>query len=126
VTALLDTSILIDQLRGVVGAKTLLANLIDEHDFVAASVVTRVEVFAGMRETQESSALELFAILEWIPVDEDLANRAGTLARRYFRSHSGIDPTDYIIAATAQRLDAQLYTMNVRHFPMFVDLQKPY
>lgn len=41
-------------------------------------------------------------------------------------SHRGIDDVDYLIAATAIVVDADLLTTNVRHFPMFPDLQPPY
>ncbi len=41
-------------------------------------------------------------------------------------SHSGIDDADYLIAATANILDAPLLTTNVRHFPMFEGLTRPY
>lgn len=59
-------------------------------------------------------------------VDVDLADAAGTLARGYVRSHPGIDMVDYVVAATAMRLDADLWTKNIKHFPMFAGLAAPY
>ena len=47
-------------------------------------------------------------------------------ARRYVQSHPGIGVVDYVIAATAMRLDADLWTRNTKHFPMFADLVAPY
>jgi predicted nucleic acid-binding protein len=41
-------------------------------------------------------------------------------------SHSGIDDADYLIAATAIVLDADLLTTNTRHFPMLKGLRPPY
>jgi predicted nucleic acid-binding protein len=64
--------------------------------------------------------------LSWIPVDEEVSRTAGALARRYGRSHSGIDDADYLIAATALTLDAELLTTDVRHFPMLPGLRPPY
>jgi len=64
--------------------------------------------------------------LEWVGVDDDLAERAGTLAQRFIRSHPGVDPVDYVIAASAQRLEAELWTKNLKHFPMFSGLRPPY
>ena len=52
--------------------------------------------------------------------------RSGQLARRYRKSHSGIGAVDYLIAATAIVIDAELLTTNVRHFPMFANLEPPY
>jgi hypothetical protein len=48
------------------------------------------------------------------------------LARQYRKSHSGIGAVDYLIAATAIVIDADLLTTNVRHFPMFTKLEPPY
>ena len=54
------------------------------------------------------------------------------LANQYARSHSGIDPMDYIIAATAHVIGinegagAQLWTRTGKHFPMFENLERPY
>jgi predicted nucleic acid-binding protein len=61
-----------------------------------------------------------------IPIEEVIARTAGTLARRYRRSHSGIEDADYLIAATALELDADLLTTNVRHFPMLERLEPAY
>ncbi len=33
---------------------------------------------------------------------------------------------DYLIAAAAESIGASLVTLNVRHFPMFPDLEPPY
>ncbi len=60
------------------------------------------------------------------PVDASIADEAASLARRYMPSHSGIDPIDYVVAATARLLDAELVTRNVKHFPMFRRLRSPY
>jgi hypothetical protein len=46
-------------------------------------------------------------------------------SRRHRRAHSGIDDADYLIAATALLLEADLLTTNVRHFPMLPGLQPP-
>jgi hypothetical protein len=64
--------------------------------------------------------------LTWVPVDEVIARLAGSLAAAYRRSHSGIDAIDYLIAATATVVGAELLTTNVRHFPMISGLTPPY
>jgi predicted nucleic acid-binding protein len=79
-----------------------------------------------MRPSEESATRTLFGALEWIEVDEELAERAGLLAQEYLRSHPGVDPVDYVIAATPQSLDAVLWTRNVKCFPMFDSLVSPY
>ena len=36
------------------------------------------------------------------------------------------DVTDYLVAAAAEQLGARACTTNLRHFPMFPDLEAPY
>jgi len=86
----------------------------------------RTEVQAGMRKGEERATTALLDALRWQDVTVEIADRAGELARRYLRSHSGVDTVDYLVAAAAEVLDAHLVTLNVRHFPMFPDLMPAY
>ena len=122
----LDTSVLIDHLRGYNSARAALRRAVADGEMLAASVLSRIEVLAGMRAVEEPATRRLLDNLHWIAVDEDLADRAGVLANRFLRSHPGVDPVDYVIAATVVRFGARLWTQNLRHFPMFPDLQSPY
>ena len=72
-----DTSVLIDHLRGVPEAKSIMVNAAKRGDPLCASVLTRVEVLAGMRANEEVATRRLFAALEWVVVDESLAELAG-------------------------------------------------
>lgn len=125
-TVLIDTSVLIDHLRGDHAAQRALAEAARQGERLVCSVVTRVEVLAGMWPSEETATRRLLDALDWLPVDEETAERAGLLANRYLRSHPGVDPVDFIIAATADGLDAALWSRNVKHFPMFPDLTAPY
>jgi predicted nucleic acid-binding protein len=124
-TPLLDTDVLIDCLRNRAPAIRLVSTLLDEGSPLG-SVVTRAEVLAGQREHERSATEAMLAAIAWIPVSKDVADRAGALARRYPRPGVRFAVADYLIAATAQLLGASLLTRNVRHFPMFRDLQAPY
>jgi predicted nucleic acid-binding protein len=125
-TVLVDTSVLVDHLRGNHAARDALAEAVARGDRLAASVVVKVEILAGMRPEEECLTRRLLDAVEWFPVTDPIAERAGELANRFLRSHPGVDPVDYIIAATATLHDAALWTRNVRHFPMFPDLRAPY
>jgi len=81
-----DTSLLIDHLRGDPHAHTILSNALERHQRLDASVLTKVEVLAGVRSGEEAATQQLFSLFEWVPVDEVLADHAGGLARHYFRS----------------------------------------
>ena len=123
--ALVDTSVLIDYLRGHQQTAAVL-----ERERAAgplqASEITRLEVLSGMRADEEDATRSLLSTLVWHPVDADVAEDAGALGRRWLASHHTIDSADLAIAATAVRTDARLLTRDVRHFPMFANLQAPY
>ena len=123
---LLDTAVAIDHLRGAGSARELLRRLIGARVRIGASEVVRFELLAGVRPAEITDLEDFCATLAWFPVDTDVARLGGALARRYRPSHSGIEDVDYLIAATALILDAELLTTNVRHFPMFENLQPAY
>jgi predicted nucleic acid-binding protein len=125
VSALVDTSILIDHLRGHSSAADLLARE-RAGDVLHASEITRLEVLAGMRPHEEAATRLLLDTIEWRSVDAEVAEKAGELGRTWLPSHGGIDGADLAIAATALVLGARLLTLNVRHFPMFPELRRPY
>ena len=121
---LFDTSVLIAHLRGDRRATDLLLSVSTKER--RASVLTRVEIEGGMRSEERASVAGLFGSLRLLPVSDAIARRAGELLRAYRRSHGGIDLVAYVVAATAELHDARLMTLNVRHFPMFPELRRPY
>jgi hypothetical protein len=123
---LLDTSVAIDHLRGSPPAVDLLNGLIEVEESLLASEVVRFELLAGVREKEVEALEQFFSALSWVPAGEEEARAAGSLAQRHRRAHSGIDDADYLIAATALLLDAELLTTNVRHFPMIAGLEPAY
>lgn len=122
-TVLLDTSVLIDFLRGRVEARQLIDSLTAPP---LSSEICRVELLQGLRPHEQADADELAALIDWVPVVEPIAILAGELGRRWRPSHSGIGAADLIIAATCQLTGAELLTLNVRHFPMFDELRAAY
>jgi predicted nucleic acid-binding protein len=123
---LLDTAVAIDHLRGAEEASRLLRGFVEDGETVISSEVVRFELLAGVRDDETKALEQFFSAFSWIPVDEPLARMAGLLARDYRKAQSGIDDVDYLIAATALVLDAELVTTNVRHFPMLVGLRPAY
>lgn len=93
---------------------------------MVSSEIVRFELLAGMRPPEVEITEELFATIHWLPVDEDVARRAGALFREYSSAHSGIDDADYLIAATSLEFELPLVTRNVRHFPMLPGLEPAY
>jgi predicted nucleic acid-binding protein len=123
----LDTSVLVDHLRGRPKAATeLIPRAIARGDELWSAQVVRAELLAGMRPNEEPATRELLRLINWVDIDESIAEAAGALGRRYLSSHPGIEVADLLVAALVQHLDAQLKTTNVKHFPMLKDLKAPY
>lgn len=123
---LLDSTVVIDYLRRDPRAMAVVDAAIDEGAWTGASEVVRFEVLAGARDDELLLIERFFTALGWVGVGEAISRRAGDLARAFRRSHSGIGDADYLIAATALELEAELLTTNVRHFPMLPGLRPAY
>jgi predicted nucleic acid-binding protein len=122
-SVVLDTDVLVDQLRGSEAAFEYLAGLRAQP---TCSEITRIEVIQGLRSAERRAANRLFATITWVPVSESVARRAGELGRRWRRSRPGVGVADLVIAATVEEIDGTLATRNLKHFPMFKDLRAPY
>jgi predicted nucleic acid-binding protein len=122
---LVDSDVLIAHLRGFGAARDWLLGTRADGP-LAISVVSIAELVGGMRSDERREVWRLLSSFRAEPATEIIARRAGEMMRRYRRSHSGIGLGDYLIAATADVKGLQLATLNVRHFPMFDDLQPPF
>ena len=121
-----DTSVLVDHLRGLDAATDVLTSAVEARRVLASSVLCRLEVHAGVRRGEERSTELLLDVIEWWPVDDPVLDRAAALARTHGPRNRGIGAVDYCLAATTEILEADLATTNVKHFPMFPDLATPY
>ena len=120
---LLDTCIVIDILRGRAAA---LDFVLDLADVPSLSAITATELMAGVRDARERRCIEgLLAHYRILDIGAEIACLAGDYVRRYGPSH-GVDPIDALIAATAMTHALELATLNVKHFPMFKGLRRPY
>ena len=124
-SALIDTSVLIDHTRGVPAAHAALARAAEDGQLHSSEMV-RAEFLVLIRDRELAAIAPLLDVVVWHPVDRQVAELAGELGRAWLPSHNGIDAADFIIAATARLLDASLLTRNVKHFPMFPGLRAPY
>jgi predicted nucleic acid-binding protein len=125
-TYLLGTDVLLDHLHDRRAATDAIGRALRSGRRVTASVLTRVELRrrAGMEHAAALEALE--GLVEWVPVDHAIAGIAAELAERYGAGDETVALADYVVAATAQRIDADLLTCNVQQFPMFPNLEAPY
>ncbi|HSL75727.1 MAG TPA: type II toxin-antitoxin system VapC family toxin [Candidatus Limnocylindrales bacterium] len=120
---LLDTSVVIDMLRGFGPALDYARGLASQP---VCSEVTRVEVLRGVRSGERRMTERVLGTFRWIPVEEVVARRAGDLGRRWRTSHPGLGTADLIIAATALEHELDVATLNLRHFPMIDGIRPPY
>lgn len=122
-TALLDTCILVDLLRGSAQAGAAVMDLAERPHVCSVSAM---ELAAGARSQREEK--RIVALLEQfrrLDLDEPVFYLAGALLRHYRSSH-GLDILDALIAATAEHHGLKLATLNVKHFPMFGRLRAAY
>ncbi len=120
---LLDTDVLIDYLRSRQEAVTYIENLTAP---LVMSAITLAEMYAGVREGAERTALDTFVqAFTILPVDDEVAVLGGLYRRDYGKSHS-VGLADALIAATAEKHNATLVTLNNKHFPMLANVIVPY
>ena len=122
---LIDTDVAIDYLRGQAAARDVLER---EPRPIVLSALSVAELFAGVREGAERPRLEAFVrAFDVVPVTLADAEQGGLHRRAYGKSHNtGL--VDALLAAQAQRLDAELVTLNAKHYPMLTGdgLRVPY
>ena len=122
----LDSSVVIDQLRGHPGATVLIEDRVRSGDQLWGIVITRAEVLAGMWPAERDATMRLLDVLSWLDIDVDMADDAASMVRLHRASYQGLQLADCLIAAGVRRLGAALLTQNVRHFPMFDGLARAY
>ncbi len=110
-----DTTILIDHLRGRPEAREWLEN--HQTDGLSISVIARAEILGGLRAGEEQATWALLQRLPTLEVDSRVADLAGSYRRHFLKSHGLLLP-DALIAATARTYDKTLATLSTRDFPM--------
>ncbi len=120
---IVDTNILIDYLRD----KDEAIEFIDaSNNLFAVSVISITELFAGIRNEREITDIQdLLGTMEILSLDEEIAERAGHILKKYSKSHN-IGIADSLIAATSIIHNEPLATLNVKDFPMLENVFKPY
>lgn len=126
VDGILDTSVIIDLLRGVEEAHTWFEQMGSAR--LAVTPIIWMETLQGaVNKADQARAIRLlrrYALEHTTPDDHNWAIRQ--LIRFHLSHHVGY--ADLLIASVAARLDAPLYTLNVRHFDVLpgVRVVQPY
>lgn len=123
---LIDSDILIDHLRKEKNALRFLQTEIENNSLLFISVISRVEIYAGIRKGEEDIVKSLFKMLTPVDVNVMIADKAGEYLQKFSKSHT-LNIGDSLIAATAREMKLRLITRNVKHFPMKdIEILKPY
>ena len=74
----------------------------------------------------EQAVLDDFvSLFRIVPVSVNIAKAGGLYKRDYGKSH-GVGLADAVLAATAEAENAELKTLNTKHYPMFKGLKPAY
>jgi predicted nucleic acid-binding protein len=120
---LLDTDVLIDFFRGYSKAVALVNN--NSSRIILSSLVV-AELYAGVKGDAEQDTINDFiSLFRVIPIGVEIAKAGGLYKRDYGKSH-GVGLADAILAATAEMENAELVTLNIKHYPMIKRLSPAY
>jgi tRNA(fMet)-specific endonuclease VapC len=112
---LVDTSIVIDHLRGGKKWESIKTSL-GEDDWLYMPTIVIYELFSGDSTKKLEKLKEVTDFIQHfrkIELTESIAESAGKLCREYKKT---IQVQDYIIAASAISVNAQIVTLNQKHF----------
>jgi len=120
---LLDTDVLVDFFRGHSKAVGFI-NAYNARIILSSIVIA--ELYAGVKGDEEQSVLQEFvSLFRVVPVDTEIGKAGGLYKRDYGKSH-GVGLADAILAATAEAENAELKTLNTKHYPMLKGLKPAY
>lgn len=114
---LLDTTVLIDYLRGRAAVERV-NMLLARGDTPCTSPVNIEEIVRGLRTAETTAAEQLFDGLRILPIGRAQGEQAGEWRRQFAALGITLSQADCLIAASAHAKGAVLATGNPRHFPM--------
>ena len=115
---LLDTTVLIDLLRGRPEAARRLRAIRAAGDDPFASAVNVEEVARGLLPGEDAAARKLVDGLRMAPLGAAEGWRAGEWRREHAARGETLSQADCLIAAAASAVGARVATGNAKHFPM--------
>ena len=115
---LLDTTVVIDLLRGRADAQGRLRALREAGDDAYVCAVNVEETVRGLVPREHEPARRLFAGLRTAPLDAAEGWRAGEWRRRFAARGRTLTQADCLIAAAAHTIGGRLATGNPKDFPM--------
>lgn len=115
---LLDTTVVIDLLRGREGAVSRLRSLREADDVPYVCAVNVEETVRGLRPHEAGQVRVLFTGLGAAPLGEAEGWRAGEWRRDFAARGVTLSQADCLVAAAAVAVGGRLATGNPKDFPM--------
>jgi hypothetical protein len=115
---LLDTTVLIDLLRGRADARRRLSALRGAEDAPYVCAINVEETVRGLMPREQDPARALFAGLRIVPLGAAEGWQAGEWRREFARRGRTLAQADCLVAAAALSLGGRLATGNPRDFPI--------
>lgn len=115
---LIDTTFVIDHIRGDSGARRRMARAAEVGDELFVNEVVVAEAWAGAHRDDDPDLTAFFQFLEFVQPGPDAARIAGRWRHDARRRGWALSMTDALIAAAAASLDAVILTRNLRDFAL--------
>jgi predicted nucleic acid-binding protein len=115
---ILDTTVLIDHLRGRRKVVELVTRLAQEAHQLGVCCVNIVELYSGLNDEEQGKADRLVNYLDYYDITREIAKLAGSYRFSFARKGLTLTITDTLVAATTIVQDATLVTANVKDYPM--------
>lgn len=113
----LDTTVLIDALRGYPAAERI-RTLRRSRVQLWVTPISIEELWRGIRSDEREATTNLVQALRLAPIDRSVAMLAGDWRRQYAERGVTLHQADCLIAAATQHVGARLGTGNPTDFPM--------
>lgn len=114
---LLDTTTIIDHLRGDKKVSSCLEEIGIRGDIAGCCCINIAEVYTGVKEKEKEKTDRFIESLYYYDVTKEIARLAGGLKQKYIKKGKTLATTDLIIAATAMVYGLMLITKNTKHYP---------
>lgn len=115
---LIDSDLLIDQIRGIPTTVAYIQQLQAAGEVLCTCDIVIAELESGLSLAQSPSARVITDELVFLEQDAATARQAGRWRHEYARKGIALSTTDTLLATTAHAHGASILTRNLSHYPM--------